>query len=165
MPRRSYAGDRTGRPRTVATTSSRSPRPSSWRRSSARTTACADAPAGEGIVRRVGRFLRGTQPWGHVLESRAHAGPGRVATAHGIDQDVARLEVPGRVRMTRLPALEPGERVVLAGSAADLDERLRAVSSARRRRAIRTSRARGLHARRLAFLLGVVRWPRRVAEA
>src|SRR4029453_9981538 len=67
--------------------------------------------------------------------------------------------------MTRLPALEPGERVVLLAGAADLDERLRAPAACGGRRRAGALRARRLHPLRLARLLGVVRWPGRVPEA
>src|SRR3954451_19693227 len=47
----------------------------------------------------------------NVLEIHAHPGPGRKPPTHRIDEDVGRLEVSGRVRMSRPPALQPCERV------------------------------------------------------
>ncbi len=66
-------------------------------------------------------------------------------------------------RMARLPALEPGERVVLLRGAADLDERLRRAHAGRCGFG-RSSRRDGCDARRLAGLLRVVRRPGRIAE-
>src|SRR5262245_44167666 len=75
-----------------------------------------------------------------------------------------------RVRMPRLPSLEPGERIILASCPRDLDQRVHrnAPSSRRRltsRRRYYAPRARRLHARRLAWLLTILRGPRRIAEA
>ena len=48
----------------------------------------------------------------------------------------ARLEVRGGLRVTLLPALEAGQRVLLLGRARDLDERLRCSGAGRSGRAV-----------------------------
>ena len=70
------------------------------------------------------RFLRRPQLRRHVLQVHADARPGGEAAAHRVDQHVGRLEMRRRLGMARLPALEPGERILLALRAADLDQRM-----------------------------------------
>ena len=76
------------------------------------------------------------------------------AAAHRIDQHVRRLEVGGGLRVTLTPALQSRERVIFFLRPRDLDQRM-----------FRDAAFRRLHARRLAGLLSVMRWPRRVAES
>src|SRR3990172_12955893 len=83
----------------------------------------------------------------------ANARPGGRAAAHRVDEHIRRLEVRRRFGVARLPALEPGERILPAFRASDLDQRMRGHAAARR-----------LYARRLAGGLLEVRRPRRVAE-
>src|SRR4029453_13889132 len=69
-----------------------------------------------------------------------------------------------RLGMTRLPALEPRERVVLLARPADLDERLRALAARAGRRPTGALPARRGPPHRPPRLLGVVRRPGRIAE-
>src|SRR5262249_44833724 len=82
----------------------------------------------QGLLRRPLRFR-------HVLEVDADAVPHRRSTAHAVDQDVRHVERGGGLRMALLPALETGERVVLAGGARGLDDRDRGTTPAGRCRA------------------------------
>jgi hypothetical protein len=70
------------------------------------------------------RFLRRAQRLRHVLQVDADAGPGAKASAHGVDEDVGRLQVRSRLRVARLPSFEAGERVFFFRRAADLDQRM-----------------------------------------
>src|SRR5207245_2593702 len=63
------------------------------------------------VVVRIGGLLTRPEILRHVLEIHADAGPRRGAPAHGVDQDIGGLEVDGGPGMTRLPALEPGQRL------------------------------------------------------
>src|SRR5687767_6075666 len=97
-----------------------------------------------------------------MLEVDADARPGRRTAAHGVDQHVAWLEVRGDVGVTSLPALQAGQRLVLAGRARDLDQRsLRHAAAGGSRCPLAPPRR--LHARWLAGLLSVLRRPRRIA--
>ena len=108
---------------------------------------------GSGLIVRIERLLNRPQLDRNMLEIDAHAGPRGRPAAHRIDEHVGGREVRGRVGMTGLPALQPGERILLALRAADLDQRM-----------LRGTPAGRLHARRLAGLLLVLRRPRRVTE-
>ena len=46
------------------------------------------------------------------------------AAPHRIHQHVGRLEVRRRLGVARLPALQPGQRILLPLRAADLDQRM-----------------------------------------
>src|SRR6185503_3910850 len=74
--------------------------------------------------------------------------------AHRVDEDVRRLEMRRRLRMSSTPALETRERILLAMRASDLDQWMNRHAPPRR-----------LHARRFARLLLVLRRPRRVAKS
>jgi hypothetical protein len=45
-----------------------------------------------------------------------------VPSAHGIDEHIRGLEVRGDIRMSHLPSLQPGQRILLASRAGDLDQ-------------------------------------------
>ena len=60
------------------------------------------------------RLLRRPQLGRDVLQVDADPRPGGRAAAHGVDQHVGGLEVRGRLGVALLPALQPGERIVLA---------------------------------------------------
>ena len=111
--------------------------------------------AGQGLLVRIQRLLSRPQLGRHVLQVDPDPGPGRGAAAHRVHQHVRRLEVRRRLGVARLPALEPGERVLLAPRAADLDQRM-----LRRARAVDGCTRGGS-----PCLLPVVRRPRRVAQA
>src|SRR5690606_19767171 len=131
--------------------------PYSVRRPVHRPAACAPSrprEAAPGIVVGVGILLRGALVFRHVAEVDADARPHRRAAAHRVDEDVLDGEVGGRGGVAGLPALEPGEGVVLLLRLGDRDERLgRALLLAG-----------GLDPRGLAGLLLVVRRPGGVAE-
>src|SRR5438132_887400 len=112
----------------------------------------APLPARQGLLVRVEAFLTGPELGRHVLQVHADPGPGRRAAAHRIDQHVGGLQVLGDFGVTRLPALEPRERVLLALGARDLDQRVLGSAGPGR-----------LHPRGLAGLLLIVRRPGRVA--
>ena len=99
------------------------------------------------------RFLIRPQLLGHVLKIHSDARPGGRPSAHRVHEDIRRLEMGGRLGMARLPALEPGQRVLLVPGAPDLDERV-----------LRRAAPRWRHARGLIGLLPVVRRPGRVAQ-
>src|SRR5438128_2580334 len=115
------------------------------------------------VVVGIERLLTWPERLRYMFEVHADTGPGRGAPAHRVDQDVRWAEVGGGPGMTRLPALEPGQRLLLLRGAADLDQRLRGHAPAARLRSALP--ARGLDARRLARLFRVVRRPGRIAEA
>src|SRR6267378_192390 len=134
--RRSFsAGGPTRRRVIVATISSRLLRPTSWR-----------------------RFSRGRpELFRHVLQVDPNAIPRRRAPPHLIHQHVGRLEQFGDLGIAFLPFRESRQRFLLILSATDLDQReLRDPRSG--------ARLRGLHPRRLAGLLAIVRRPRRIAQ-
>src|SRR5205814_9868984 len=92
----------------------------------------------------------GPQLLGHVLQVHPDAVPGGIAPAHLVDEHVSRLEALRGLGMAFLPALEPGERILLLLRPADLDHgQLAALGR--------------LHARRLAGLLPIVWRPGRAA--
>jgi hypothetical protein len=67
--------------------------------------------------------LRRPQAGGNILQVDAYARPRVKSAAHRIDEDVGGREMSGRVRMTRLPALEARERILFPSCASNLDER------------------------------------------
>ena len=115
----------------------------------------ADAVQSSRRVVRIERLLSRPQLVGHVLQVDADARPGREAAAHRVDEHVGRLQVRGRLRMPRLPALEPRERVLLPLRA----RRSRSSGCVRASPAASTAATRGGS----PGLLPVVRRPRRVA--
>ena len=72
---------------------------------------------------------------------------------HGIHQHIGRREVSRRLGVALAPTLHARDRIVFLLRAPDFDQRV-----------LRHPALRGLDSRRLAFLLAVVRRPRRVAE-
>src|SRR3954451_1150030 len=70
---------------------------------------------------RIECLLDGTQMIRNVLEVHAHARPGRKPSAHRIDENVGRLEVRGRIGMSRAPAFQSGERLFFFLGAPDLN--------------------------------------------
>jgi len=59
-----------------------------------------------------------------VLQVHTHARPGRESSTHGVDHHVGGFEEPCGFRMTRLPAVETGDRICLLTGASDLEERV-----------------------------------------
>ena len=116
---------RQARRATAATTSSRSRLLTSSRRCSARPAGIADAaPLVGHVLVRVERLLRRTQVRRHVLKVHADPRPRAEAAAQRVDEHVGRFQVRAGLRMTRLPALEAGERVRFLPRAADFDQRM-----------------------------------------
>src|SRR5437773_623275 len=114
----------------------------------------ASLPARQGLLVRVAALLTGPELRRHVLQVHADPRPGGRAAAHRIDQHIGGLEVFRGFGVTRLPALEPRERVLLALGPRDLDQRVFGGAGPGR-----------LHPRGLAALLLEVRRPGRVAQA
>src|SRR5262249_10253418 len=69
------------------------------------------------------RLLRGALLLRYVAQIQPDPRPGAAAPAHGVHEDVRRLEVRPHVGVLRLPALQPRHRLVLARRAGHLDER------------------------------------------
>ena len=112
-----------------------------------------------GRIVRIERFLRRPQLLRHVLQVHADARPGVKPAAHGIDEHVGGREVRGGLGVTRLPALETGERIRLFAARA----RSRS-ADASRPRPPRPGGADGWTRARFTRLLLVVRRPRRIAQ-
>jgi hypothetical protein len=55
-----------------------------------------------------------------VLQVDADARPRRGSAAHGVNENVCRLQMRCRVRMTRFPPLESRERIIFSQRAGDL---------------------------------------------
>ena len=100
------------------------------------------------------RLLRRPQFDRHVLQVDADARPCMKPSAHRVDEHIGGLQMRSGFWMPRLPSLHAGERVRLPAGAGDLDQRMLGRPAARR-----------LDPRRFAFLLAIVRRPRRIAEA
>src|SRR4051812_44914259 len=92
-------------------------------RSSARGAGAADVPVVHVFIR-IGRFLWWPDLLGYVLQVHTHARPGRESSTHRVDHYVSRFEMVRGLRMTRLPAVETGDRIRLLTSASDLEERV-----------------------------------------
>ena len=129
---------------------------------------------GPGIVVRVRSLLGGPFVLRHMAQVDADARPRGIAAAHRVDEDVVHLQQRRGCRMARLPALEAGERVLFVFRLGDGNQRMFGLPAAARTGArlgaalllgARALPARGLHPRRLAGRLLVLRRPRRVAEA
>jgi hypothetical protein len=56
-----------------------------------------------------------------VLQIDPHACPRGRSSAHRINEHVGRLEVRGRIRVTRLPAGEAFQRIFLSGGSPNFD--------------------------------------------
>src|SRR5262245_29449580 len=97
-------------------------------------------------VIRVKRLLDRAKRFCDVLKVNADSRPRREPSTHGIHENIGRLEMRSRFRMTPAPPLESRECVLFLGGAPDLDQRM-----------LRRSFSRRLHARRFTGLLLVLR--------
>src|SRR2546422_9332339 len=83
-----------------------------------------------GIVVGIGRFLGGAFALGNVTKVDSDARPRARAATHRIDEDVVHLQPPCGLRMARLPAFQPRQRVLLVLRLGDGDERLYRLAAA-----------------------------------
>jgi len=60
----------------------------------------------------------------YVLQVDPHTGPGAVTATHRIHQNVGGFEERRHRGMTRLPALDAGQRILPLASAPDFDQRM-----------------------------------------
>src|SRR5213079_3324626 len=81
-----------------------------------------DSRAAPGIVVGIERFLGRALALGHVTQVDSDARPRARAATHRVDEDVAHLQPPRGLRMARLPAFQPRERVLLVLGLRDGDE-------------------------------------------
>src|SRR4051812_14506274 len=69
-------------------------------------------PALERVVVDLQRLLRRAVLLRYVAQVEPDAGPGTAATAHRVDQDVGRFQQRPDLRVTRLPPVQAGHRLV-----------------------------------------------------
>src|SRR5213079_2575393 len=95
-------------------------------RAGARLRRARSAPDGTqaapGIVVGIGRFLGGAFALRNVTQVDSDARPRARAATHRVDEDVVDLQPPRSLRMARLPAFQPRERVLLVLGLRDGDE-------------------------------------------
>ena len=123
--------------------------------------ACRLTPFPGRIVVRVGGLLCRPLVFGHVLKVDADARPGRRAAAHGVDEDVLGREVRA-ARVLAFHRSRPASAACLSGELAMTTSGILMRGASASPPALRPRRR---DPWRLAVLLLVVRWPRRVAEA